>query len=104
MLKYEVLYDEYKNEDLARVLLTDEKWNGIIYHYQTVKFLDGDEDDAVMQFEYDVVEAPPDFNVETLTPEDQKEFETMLGDILIEIIREALESENRTNDTEQPDL
>lgn len=104
MPKYEVLYDDYKKEDLARVLLTEEKWNGIIYHYQTVKFLEEEKDEAIMQFEYDIVEAPSEFNVDKLTPEDQQEFENMLGDILVEIITEALESENRTNDTEQPDL
>lgn len=105
MLKYEVLYDEYKEEKLARIRLTDDKWNGIIYHYDTVKILQDDDGtgNAILQFEYDVVEAPYDFNEEKIEPRDKEEFENLLGDILVEIITEA-SYENRADDTDESDL
>jgi len=104
MPKFEVLYDEYKDEAIARILLTDDKWNGIIYHYQTVSFVEKDEGEAVLKFEYDIIEAPESLDVEKLIPEDQEEFEKLLGDILIEIITEATERENRTDNSDKSDL
>jgi len=102
MLKYEVLHDEYKDEDLARIKLTSDKWDGIIYHYHTVQFVgwEEDNDEAVLKFDYDIVESPIGMDVDSLTKEDHKEFETLLGDILVEIITESAEDENRTDNPE----
>ncbi len=39
-------------------------------------------------------------DVDSLTKEDHKEFETLLGDILVEIITESAVDENRTDNPE----
>tara|TARA_B100000519_G_C13853659_1_gene255453 strand:+ start:147 stop:449 length:303 start_codon:yes stop_codon:yes gene_type:complete len=100
MLKYDVLHDEYKDEDLARIKLTSDKWNGIIYHYHTVQFVHEEDDEAVLKFDYDIVESPAGMDVDSLTEEDHTEFETLLGDILVEIITEVTVDENRTDNLE----
>lgn len=100
---YEVLFDEYTDEKLARIKLTEGKYSGIIYHYNTVKFLEEDGDDAILQFEYDVVSTPEGLDVDALTTEDKREFENLVGDILTDIISKTVEgmesNENRGNDT-----
>lgn len=100
MHKYEILHDEYKDEDLARIKLTSDKWNGIIYHYHTVQFIGEDDDEAVLKFDYDIVESPIGMDVDSLTKKDHEEFETLLGDILVEIITESVVDENRTDNPE----
>ena len=100
MQKYEVLHDEYEDADLARIKLTSDKFNGIIYHYHTVQFVGKENDEAVLKFDYDIVESPIDMDVDSLTKEDHKEFETLLGDILVEIITESAVNENRTDNPE----
>jgi len=104
--KYEVLWDEYKGEELARIRLTHDKFNGIIYNYNTVSVIEEGDDDggAVLKFDYDIVSSPEDINVESLTEEDHKEFEQLIGDILVGIITEAMESEDRTNNTGESNL
>ena len=93
MPTYEVLHDEYKDEDLARIKLTSDKFDGIIYHYHTVQFVHEEDDEAVLK-------SPIDINVDSLTKEDHEEFETLLGDILVEIITESVVDENRTDNPE----
>jgi len=100
MNKYEVLHDEYEDEDLARIKLTSDKWDGIIYHYHTVQFVHEEDDEAILKFDYDIVESPIGLDVTSLTKEDHEDFETLLGDILVEIITEAAVDENRTDNPE----
>ena len=101
---YEVLFDEYEDEKLARIKLTSDKWSGIIYNYHTVRFLEEDEENATLKFEYDVISTPENLDVDNFTEEDHREFEQHLGDILVVIIEEATSDETGTNNTEQPNL
>jgi hypothetical protein len=101
---YEVLFDEYPDEKLARIRLTSGVWHGILYNYHTIRFVEGDGDDAVLKFEYDVIHTPKDLNIDDLTLEDKQEFENHLGDILVSIIEETTSNETGTDNTEQPDL
>ena len=101
---YEVLFDEYKDEKLARIKLTSGRWDGIIYNYHTIRFIEEEKDQAVLRFEYDVVSTPEDMNVGALTKEDKLEFENHLGDILVSIIEEAATNETGTDNTKQSDL
>jgi hypothetical protein len=101
---YEVLFDEYPDEKLARIRLTSGVWQGILYNYHTIRFVEGDGDDAVLKFEYDVIHTPKDLNIDDLTLEDKQEFENHLGDILVSIIEETTSNETGTDNTEQPDL
>jgi hypothetical protein len=106
-LEYEVLFDKYTDETLARIKLTSEKWNGIIYHYNTLNIRE-DGDEAVLTFDYDIVEAPGWINIDDLSEEDKIQFEKTIGDILVDIIETEIEAvtadENRTSDSEQSDL
>ena len=36
---YEVLFDEYPDEKLARIRLTSGVWQGILYNYHTIRFV-----------------------------------------------------------------
>jgi len=101
---YEVLFDEYEEENLARIKLTSQKWDGIIYNYHTVRFLEEDEENATLKFEYDVISTPEELDVDNLTQEDHQEFENHLGDILVSIIEEATSNETGTDNTKQPNL
>ena len=58
---YEVLFDEFKEEPLARIRLTSGPWQDIIYYYSEVNFVEKENDEAVLRFEYTVV-SPSDFN------------------------------------------
>ena len=101
---YEVLFDEYPDEKLARIKLTSGQWDGTIYNYHTIRFLEEENDDAVLKFEYDVIHTPEGLNVEALTEDDKKEFEDYLGDILVSIIEETTSDEAGTDSNKQPDL
>tara|TARA_R110002073_G_C9310343_1_gene567507 strand:- start:10 stop:333 length:324 start_codon:yes stop_codon:yes gene_type:complete len=101
---YEVLFDEYPDEKLARIKLTSGKWDGTIYNYHTIRFLEEENDDAVLKFEYDVIHTPEGLNVEALTEDDKKEFEDYLGDILVSIIEETTSDEAGTDSNKQSDL
>ena len=80
---YEVLFDEYPDEKLARIKLTSGQWNGTIYNYHTIRFLEEENDDAVLKFEYDVIHTPEGLNVEALTEDDKKEFEDTRGEFYL---------------------
>ena len=55
-----------------------------------------------LQFEYDIDETPEGLEVDKLKSEDRKEFETVLGDILVDIVESK--NENRTDNTDKPAL
>jgi hypothetical protein len=76
---YKILHEQYKNEELARIELTDEPWCDIIYHYNTVS-LDGT-NEGVLKFDYDIDSG-------TIPDGRLIEFETVIGDILQKIIKE----------------
>jgi hypothetical protein len=102
--QYEVLFDEYTDEPLARIRLTSEPWQDIIYYYSKVKFIEEENDAAVLRFDYNVV-SPENFDIETFEENKRLEFYNHLGQVLQSLIEEACEKENaiRDNDTEQSD-
>jgi hypothetical protein len=102
---YEVLFDEGNTSEVAKIRLTKGKFKDIIYKYGAVRFLEDDGDDAILQFDYDIVETPGGLDTDNLSEQDQKDFENTLGDILTELITEAADyNENLTNDTDKSDL
>tara|TARA_R110000803_G_scaffold183535_1_gene245859 strand:- start:429 stop:752 length:324 start_codon:yes stop_codon:yes gene_type:complete len=101
---YDVLFDEYPDEKLARIKLTSGQWQGIVYNYHTIGFVEQDNDDAVLKFEYDIIHTPKHLDVEGLTKEDKIEFEDYLGDILVSIIEETTSDETGTDSNKQPNI
>lgn len=78
-------------KEMVKIELLDEAYAGLIYSYGAVKV--GDEvdipesdtpDPLHLSFVYDIHHTPENVNVD----EDIVKFETMLGDILVEIITE----------------
>lgn len=99
-LKY-LLTDHPKANDRWAVQLTDGKYDGLVYAYGKVDFVEADQEGATLSFEYDVLE-PIEIDVENLTGKDYEEFKSLLGDILVELIEESLEyHENRNDNPEE---
>ncbi len=100
MNKYEIIFDDdYKDEDTAKIKILDGKYKDLVYHYNYVSF---NEESVNLQFEYDIDETPEGLEVDKLKSEDRKEFETVLGDILVDIVE--TKNENRTDNTDKPAL
>jgi hypothetical protein len=100
MNKYKIIFDdEYKDEDTAKIRILDGKYKDLVYHYNYVSF---NEESVNLQFEYDIDETPEGLEVDKLKSEDRKEFETVLGDILVDIVESK--NENRTDNTDKPAL
>ena len=100
MNKYKIIFDdEYKDEDTAKIRILDGKYKDLVYHYNYVSF---NEESVNLQFEYDIDETPEGLEVDKLKSEDRKEFETVLGDILVDIVESK--NDNRTDNTDKPAL
>ena len=100
MNKYKIIFDdEYKDEDTAKIRILDGKYKDLVYHYNYVSF---NEESVNLQFEYDIDETPEGLEVDKLKFEDRKEFEIVLGDILVDIVESK--NENRTDNTDKPAL
>jgi hypothetical protein len=86
---YKVLFDEYKDDDIAKIQFTEGRFNGIIFQFNTIAFKEENED-GVLDIMYDIIETPSDFDVNLLTEDDKAEFEKLIGDVLISILEDAL--------------
>ena len=104
-------YVEHKKTKAPAFQITEGKYEGTVWNYEKVKMpLYGDDgnmidleeaEQLILTFEYDVLYNPTDEDLTT------GEFDAAVGDILLNIIDESLESdriefntENRNDDTE----
>ena len=111
---YSYYYVTHKDTEQQGYRMGESKFAGVVWNYRDVKFpmytdegvmLDPDRAEEIpLTFEYEVLYNPTDENLTT------GEFAEIVGDILLNIIDESLESdqiefntENRNNDTEQSD-
>ena len=111
---YSYYYVTHKNTDQQGYRIGEGKYAGVVWNYKDVKFpMYSDEglmidperaEEIPLTFEYEVLYNPTDENLTT------GEFAAAVGDILLNIIDESLESdqiefntENRNDDTEQSD-
>ena len=62
------------------------KFNGIKYSYGSVSLGDGEGEELRVRFDYDIVETPKTLDIETLSESDMKEFDTLLGDVLVSFV------------------
>ena len=102
-MKYTLI--EHKDaDDQWAVMISDGKYEGLVYKYGKIDFHESNEnEDVTLSFEYDVLE-PIDIDVEKLTGEDYIEFKTAIGDILVELIEASIDyHENRSDNTETSD-
>lgn len=71
-----------------------EKYKGVVYSYGQVKF-EGDDEQPILNFNYWLLEGSVDQN--------DAEFKTLLGDIIISMIQESIEHNDRKDDSKKPD-
>ena len=112
---YSYHYVTHKESEQQGYRIGEGKYAGVVCNYKDVKFpMYNDEglmidperaEEIPLTFEYEVLYNPTDENLST------GEFDAAVGDILLNIIDESLESdriefntENRNNDTEQSDI
>ncbi len=62
------------------------KFNGIKYSYGSVSLGDGEGEELRVRFDYDIIETPKTLDIETLSESDMKEFDTLLGDVLVSFV------------------
>jgi len=82
--KYELIFDN--SEDTALVRITEGKFANFVYQYQEVGVNDEEDDGSLpVKFSYALKEAPESYSYEDEETE-KKEFETIIGDILYDIV------------------
>jgi hypothetical protein len=103
-LRYKTVQNKKTNVEAIKLL--EHPYEGIIYSYGKVKFVE-EGDNLRIKFEYDIIEDADSIY-------DTKEFEQYIGDILQELIHLGIEKnnitytggiddENRTGDIVEPD-
>ena len=74
----------------AQVRITDGKFKNFLYKYGTIKVgeFDDDAEDVPLKYDYELLEAPEDYDIidEEHESTEQAEFEQLIGDILYDII------------------
>ena len=83
--KYKIVVNAYDGEN--GVEITEGKYEGVIYTYGEVQFLPVEDDDTPPTINFTrAVRKCPDSMKETIS--DDKEFNQIMGDILIEMLQE----------------
>lgn len=73
-------------EALCPIMITEGAFEGFVYQYGVVKVEEIDEDEsAKLSFDYQLIEVPFDYEVGD-EDEEKVQFETVIGDILADII------------------
>lgn len=87
--------DEYHIE-----LKNTEKFDGVTYRYGRVQFGDEENEDGTLTFryEYDIVTVPKDVADQQLEEEDKTELESLVGDILLNILENDLSEKEKHKD------
>ena len=107
-------YVTHKETQQQAYRIADGKFSGVVWLYNDVKFPIHNEDGALIDPE-DAAEIPLTFGYDVLyNPTDEEviteEFESVIGDILLNVIEESLEhdqininTENRTDNSDELD-
>jgi len=91
--KYELI--KYDDNDQYAFKLTEGKFKDVIYKYNRFGIVEPEEgeDELKYRFEYDILEIPEEIREKKYTDEEGKEFEELIGDILIQVVEENIEYE-----------
>lgn len=93
---------EASGEHTVAIKITDGIFNGMVFSYGAVKFIEhGDEDAVTLKFDYDIHRYPHGVTEETINGED---LEYVLGGLLTELIKQQLENNELifTGGTDEP--
>ena len=91
---YEIVDRVSEKDEFCKIKLLEDPYAGVVYNYTTVSF---DEQLMKLKFNYDLWRTPEDFELEELTEEEQNAFEILLGDILLNLMEEALDADRTDN-------
>lgn len=85
------LYLEQGDEDaLCPIMITEGPFEGFVYQYGVVSVSEHDhEDGAKLSYDYQLIEVPEDYVVVD-EEQEQVNFETVIGDILTEIVMNSI--------------
>ena len=96
-IKDRYMFVSRKDEDFASIMIKDGKFKDVIYNYGKVSIPEEDnlnEDGTLpFRFEYNIID-----NVGIPREEFDEEFFTLIGDILVDIIKEQSEEDTIAND------
>ena len=96
-IKERYMFVSQENEDFASIMIKDGKFKDVIYNYGKVSIPEEDnlnEDGTLpFRFEYTIID-----NVGIPREEFDEEFFTLIGDILVDIIKEQSEEDTIAND------
>ena len=91
------MFVSQENEDFASIMIKDGKFKDVIYNYGKVSIPEEDnlnEDGTLpFRFEYNIID-----NVGIPREEFDEEFFTLIGDILVDIIKKQSEEDTIAND------
>jgi len=81
------------NDEQQAFRITEGKFQDVIYKYNKFGVNDKPNDDGTLtyKFEYDILEIPEEIVNKQYADEEGREFETLIGDILIEVLQENIE-------------
>lgn len=77
-------------DDTWHIQIKDGDYSGVVYKYGSVKIHENDGKEAVLKFQFAIVEAPDHLHLDDLNHD--TDFMNTLGDILHNILTDAFES------------
>ena len=80
---------KYRTISDGVIRITNEKYKDVAVAIGRVSIDSSKEDEAKLSYEYDVVDSPQDIKLD-------EEFETLLGDIIVDIIETKLEDDPKS--------
>ena len=102
---YELIFED--NQDTAPVRIIEGKFKNFVYKYGTIQVGNFDEnaDDIPLKYDYELLEAPAEYEVtdEEHESAEQAEFEQFIGDILYDIIVNSDTVKEATNGNRNDD-
>jgi hypothetical protein len=88
-------YTEFNSEaNTTCIAITEGMFKDVVYFYKRIQVGEGlNQGEAPLTFEYAIKSVPETIDPKKLTIEDHKEFETLIGDILVKIIETNIKPE-----------
>ncbi len=108
---YEIVQNpQNENDDQYAFRIKDGKFQDVVYKYNRFGVVEPKENEQELKyrFEYDILEIPQEIRDKKYTDVEGKEFESLIGDILIEVIQENIDldtnEQNRGHNIEESDI
>ena len=105
---YDIVANPQNEDDEQQAFrISQGKFKDVVYKYNRfgVNPDPNPDDTLTYKFEYDILEIPEDIVNKKYADEEGKEFETLIGDILIEVIQENIEvNESEDGKTRRYDI